>query len=125
MELTSRIKSVEPIGKWSNGQRDFNKFRVSFANGDILSFLAVNDFKGNVGDDLTYEKNPQYGTGKIVRDENRKSYSNNSKTDDTQTYIIRQSMLKAAIDFHADNHGKTEDRIIETAKYFVNYVING
>lgn len=128
MQLTSRITQVEPIGTWSNGQRDFNKYRVSFANGDILSFLAVNDFKANVGDDLTYEKNPQYGTGKIVRDDNRKQYSNqsnNSKADDTQMYIIRQSMIKAAIDFHADNHGKTEDRVLETAKYFVNYVING
>ena len=127
MELTSKITGVEPMGTWSNGQRTFNKFRVSFANGDILSFLAVNDFKGQVGQDLTYEKNPQHGTGKIKR-ENNQSYNNNysapKKSEDTQTYIIRQSMIKAAIDFHS---GQPADlnTIKNTARELINFVHNG
>lgn len=126
MQLTGRITQVEPVGTWSNGQRTFNKFRVSFANGDILSFLAVNDFKHGVGDNITYEKNPQHGTGKLVRDQNFQQSSQNGKSkDDTQTYIIRQSMIKAAIDYHANNHGKSENQILETARNFVNFVTNG
>ena len=149
MQLTSKITQVEPIGTWSNGQRTFNKFRVSFANGDTLSFLAVKEFKGNVGENLTYKKNTQYNTGQIVRDDSyEKSYNNTSKPADTQlqivrdepykkTYektskpadtqlqIVRQSMLKAAVDYHQDNRSKTEYEVIETARNFVNFIING
>ena len=126
MQLTGRITQVEPAGTWSNGQRTFNKFRVSFANGDILSFLAVNDFRHGVGEDITYIKNPQHGTGKLVREQNFNQSSQNAKPkEDTQTYIIRQSMIKAAIDFHANNHGKTESQVIETARNFVNFINNG
>jgi len=130
MELTSRITSVEPTGTWSNGQKTFNKFRVCFANGDNLNFLAVNEFLGQVGQDLTYTKNEAQGTGKIYRDNNfRPNYQQPAqapkKSEDTQTYIIRQSMIKAAIDYHASNHGKSEGQVIETARNFVNFVING
>lgn len=128
MELTSRITSVEPTGTWSNGQKTFNKFRVCFANGDNLNFLAVNEFKGQVGQNLTYTKNEAQGTGKIYRDNNfRPNYqpTQPKKSEDTQTYIIRQSMIKAAIDYHASNHGKSEGQVIETARNFVNFVING
>ena len=130
MELTSRITSVEPTGTWSNGQKTFNKFRVCFANGDNLNFLAVNEFLGQVGQDLTYTKNEAQGTGKIYRDNNfRPNYQQPAqspkKSEDTQTYIIRQSMIKAAIYYHASNHGKSEGQVIETARNFVNFVING
>lgn len=126
MQLTSRITGIEPGGNWSNGQRTFNKFKVSFANGDVLNFLAVNDFKAQVGQDLTYEKNEQYMSGKIVRDQQQPQQQNYSKSkEDTQVYIIRQSMIKAAIDFHANNHAKTENQVIETARSFVNFVNNG
>lgn len=127
MQLTGRITQVEPAGTWSNGQRTFNKFRVSFANGDILSFLAVNDFRHGVGEDITYIKNPQHGTGKLVREQNfnQQNTSKPQGKEDTQTYIIRQSMIKAAIDFHAHNHGKTESQVIETARNFVNFINNG
>lgn len=132
MELTSRITSVEPTGTWSNGQKTFNKFRVCFANGDNLNFLAVNEFKGQVGQDLAYTKNEAQGTGKIFRENNfrpnnqpaQNNYAAKPK-EDTQTYIIRQSMIKAAIDYHASNHGKTESQIIDTARLFVNFVNNG
>ena len=126
MQLTSKITQVEPIGTWSNGQRTFNKFRVSFANGDTLSFLAVKEFKGNVGENLTYKKNTQYNTGQIVRDDSyEKSYNNTSKPADTQLQIVRQSMLKAAVDYHQDNRSKTEYEVIETARNFVNFITNG
>jgi hypothetical protein len=126
MQLTSKITQVEPIGTWSNGQRTFNKFRVSFANGDTLSFLAVKDFKANVGENLTYEKNPQYNTGKIVRDDNyEKPYEKPAQPADTQIQIVRQSMLKAAVEYHDGNRSKTEYEVIETARNFVNFITNG
>ncbi len=134
MQLTSRITTIIPNGEWSNGQRTFNKYRVTFANGDNLSFLAVGDFKGEVGENLTYKKNESNQTGKIIREnsyQNQGSYSapqsSGSKKEDTQTYIIRQSMIKAAIDYHAlQAHGhSSEEDIIRTARNFVTFINNG
>ena len=134
MQLTSRITTITPNGEWSNGQRTFNKYRVTFANGDNLSFLAIGDFKGQVGDNLTYQKNENNQTGKIIREnsyQNQGSYSapknTGAKKEDTQTYIIRQSMIKAAIDYHAlQAHGhSSEEDIIRTARNFVTFINNG
>lgn len=127
MELTSRITSIEPAGTWSNGQRTFNKFRVCFANGDNLNFLAVDKFKYATGENVTYIKNAEQNTGKIKRDFIPKEVTREVVKDkaDTQTYIIRQSSLKSAIDYHASNPGKTESQVIETARNFVNFVNNG
>lgn len=134
MQLTSRITTIAPNGEWSNGQRTFNKYRVTFANGDNLSFLAVGDFKGEVGENLTYKKNESNQTGKIIREnnyQNQGSYSapqsTGGKKEDTQTYIIRQSMIKAAIDYHAlQSHGhSSEEDIIRTARNFVTFINNG
>ena len=129
MQLTSRITSITPNGEWSNGQRTFNKYRVTFANGDNLSFLAVGDFKGQVGDNLTYQKNESNQTGKVVREnnyQNQGSYSapkSSGSKEDTQTYIIRQSMIKAAIDYHGlQPHGhSSEEDIIRTSRKFVTF----
>ena len=128
-QLTSRITHVEPDGVWSNGQKEFNKYRVSFSNGDALGFLAVGNFKGQVGQDLTYEKNEQYNTGKIIRENNfqpntQTSRPTQSTKEDVQTYIIRQSMLKASVDFHAGKN-VSEESIISTARNFINFVNNG
>lgn len=134
MQLTSRITSITPNGEWSNGQRTFNKYRITFANGDNLSFLAVGDFKGQVGENLTYQKNESNQTGKVVREnnfQNQGSYSapanTGSKKEDTQTYIIRQSMIKAAIDYHAlqKNGHTSENDVINTARNFVTFINNG
>lgn len=134
MQLTSRITTITPNGEWSNGQRTFNKYRVTFANGDNLSFLAIGDFKGQVGENLTYQKNENNQTGKVIREnsyQNQGSYSapknTGAKKEDTQTYIIRQSMIKAAIDYHsiqAHGHSSEED-IIRTARNFVTFINNG
>lgn len=133
MQLTSRITNITPNGEWSNGQRTFNKYRVTFANGDNLNFLAIGDFKGQVGENLTYQKNEAHQTGKVVRENNfqQQNYSSSQNTqvkkEDTQTYIIRQSMIKAAIDFHAlQAHGHaSEQDVIATARNFVNFINNG
>jgi len=122
-KLTGKIEAIEPMGEIQSKYGTLNKYRVTFESGDIVSFNAKGDFKKNIGDEVTYEKDIKYGNGKLVYEKPQQFQP--KKTEDTQTYIIRQSMLKAAIDFHADNRGRTEHQILETAKYFVNYVING
>lgn len=122
--LTGRITSIEPNGTWSNGQATFNKFRVGFANGDILSFLAREEFKKNVGDNITYEKNPAQGTGKLIYEKPNfdKPFEKPAQKTDVQEKIVRQSMLKAAVDFHATNPAKTEQSVLNTAQLFINFI---
>jgi hypothetical protein len=129
--MTGRITAIEPTGTWNNGQRTFNKYRVSFANGDSLGFLAVGEFKNSIGESISYEKNESNQTGKVIRENFQQggapSQSTTSKKEDTQTYIIRQSMIKAAVDFHALNAHSipSENDVINTARNFVTYINNG
>lgn len=120
--MQSKITHIEPKGTWNNGQRTFNKFQVSFANGDSLGFLATGEFKKNVGDVVTYEKNDQYQTGKLVYEQPQQT---NHVKEDVQRYIIRQSSLNRATDLYSRGGNWDEQQIIETARIFENYVLNG
>ena len=120
--MQSKITYVEPKGTWNNGQRTFNKYQVSFANGDSLSFLAVGEFKKKVGDVISYEKNEQHQTGKLVYEQPQ---AQASPKDDVQKYIIRQSSLNRATDLFSGSGTWDEEQIIETARIFENYVYNG
>lgn len=123
MNLTSKITHIEPKGVWSNGQNTFEKYQVSMANGDSLQFLAKGEFKKSVGQDITYEKNEKYNTGKIIREQQSFTPQTQQK-EDVQTYIIRQSMLKAAVDYHAGFQTDIED-VLTTARQFITFVNNG
>ena len=120
---TSKITHIEPKGVWSNGQNTFQKYQVTMANGESLQFLAKGEFKRSVGQDITYEKNEKYGTGKLVREEQTFTPAPQQK-EDVQTYIIRQSMLKAAVDYHAGYQTSIDD-VLQTARQFITFVHNG
>lgn len=111
---TSKVKFVMPKGEREVNGRQFNQYYVGMENGDKKYFLAVGEFKKKVGEDIEYELKGEY-QAKLLQAK---------QTDNVQIYIIRQSMLKAAIDFHAKND-VDEDTVIETARLFVNYVNQG
>lgn len=130
MQLKSKIQYIEPNGTYQNGSGSFNKFRVSFANGDTLGFLSKGDFKGKVGDEITYEKNEQYNTGKIVYEKpafTPKPQGNYAgKSDDVQKYIIRQSSAASAANFYSRVAGDIDTQeIITLAREIENFVYNG
>lgn len=133
---TGRITTIQPLGSEEFNGRMFNKFRVGLDDGDQEQrwiFSAVGDFKFNIGDTIPYKTK---GGGRASVDYEKlkqatqpaapiNNYSRSAKSDDTQTYIIRQSSLKAAVDYHANSHTKSEYDVIETARKFVNFVNNG
>ena len=125
--MQSKITHIEPKGTWNNGQRTFNKYQVSFANGDSLGFLAVGEFKKKAGDVVKYEKNEQNQTGKLIYDSpmQQANERGNIPKDDVQKYIIRQSSLNRATDLYSRGGNWDEQQIIETARIFENYVYNG
>lgn len=131
--LTGSVRSIESLGKVNGKYGEMDRYRVTITTPDnaldVLTFNAKGEFKRRVGDTIVYKKDARNGYGQVVYEKpevpQQQGYSQPQAKQDTQTYIIRQSMLKAAIDYHADNRSKTEHQIIETAKYFVNYVTNG
>ena len=122
--LTSKITHIEPKGVWNNGTTTFQKYQVSMANGDSPTFLAKGEFKKSVGQDITYEKNEKYNTAKMIQDKPTYVAPTQSNKEDVQTYIIRQSMLKAAVDYHAGYQTSIDD-VLQTARQFITFVHNG
>jgi len=130
--MQSKITHIEPRGTHDNGTRTFQKYQVSFANGDSLSFLAVGQFKFNVNDVIHYNKNEMQQTGQVDYENTKPKNTQNStntfqgkKPDSVQISIIRQSSLNRATDLYSKGGNWDEQTIIETARIFENYVHNG
>lgn len=111
---TSKVTRVTPKPDREVKGRMMKNYYVCMENGDKKYFLAVGEFKKKVGDVIHYQLEGDF----------RASLQLPEKKDDTQTFIIRQSMLKAAVDYHAKNE-VVEIIVIETARQFENYIING
>lgn len=121
---TSTVKTVEPRGTYSNGHQQFNKFQVSFENGDILNFLAKGEFKKGVGELCDYEiTNEQYSSAKVVYPKpEAKTQTNYTPSKSKDQLIIRQSMTKAAVDFHAQRGASTIQNVISDAQLLINFI---
>lgn len=111
---TSRVTFVTPKPDREVKGRMMKNYYVGMENGDKKYFLATGEFKKKVGDVIHYQLEGDF----------RASLQLPEKKDDKQTYIIRQSMLKAAVDYHAKNQ-VDEEIVIETARQFENYVNQG
>ena len=118
---TSKITHIESKGTWSNGQKTFNRYQVSFANGDSPIFLATGEFKKSVGDEATYNiKDEKYNTAKLVYQQQAPGPGGQSK--DQQ--IIRQTVIKAAAEFNSQRQVGPE-QVIHDAQLFLNWISNG
>ena len=119
--MQSRITQIEPKGTYTNASGTFNKYQVYLANGQNYQFLAKGEFKKNVGDDIDFEvTNEQYKTAKLVYSQPQPYKASASK--DQQ--IIRQSMVKAAADFHASRPQSDIHTVIADAQLLINFVNN-
>jgi hypothetical protein len=118
--MQSRITQIEPKGTYTNASGTFNKYQIYLANGNNYQFLAKGDFKKNVGDDIDFEvTNEEYKTAKLVY---TKPQTFGSGSKDQQ--IIRQSMVKAAADFHASRPQSDIHTVIADAQLLINFVNN-
>jgi hypothetical protein len=95
--MQSKITQIEPKGTYTNASGTFNKYQVYLANGNNYQFLAKGDFKKQVGQEIDYEvTNEQYNTAKLIYKPIQAA-----PTANREQIIVRQSMVKAAADFHA------------------------
>ncbi|QDP57719.1 MAG: hypothetical protein Unbinned6486contig1001_34 [Prokaryotic dsDNA virus sp.] len=126
----SKVMSIQPNGTWEGAYGVMYKFEIVFQNGDVgeYSSKSKDQNKFEQGQETEYEF---YG-GKFpkIKPHYQKPQGNFSgnksfgKSDDVQVKIVRQSMLKASVDFHAINPGlkPTEIDIMKTAERFVSFV---
>ena len=114
----SKLTNIQANGNW----KDFYKFDLEFEDGTTGTiFKKSENHKLEVGKEYEYSKNEK-GSIKIIPEGGgfTPNYTNN---DDRQKYIIRQSMLKAAVDFHSGT-SSTTSTIIGTAEEFEEWVLN-
>ncbi|QDP47375.1 MAG: hypothetical protein GOVbin2950_7 [Prokaryotic dsDNA virus sp.] len=114
--MKGKIKYIQERGEWSNNQGTFNKYQVSFDDGKSYQFLAKGSFKKGIGDFVEYEvTNEKYGTAKLI-------YTQPAVAPNKDQLIIRQSMVKAACDFHANRLSSTIDVVLQDAEKLINFI---
>ena len=125
---TSKITHIENKGTWSNGTKTFNRFQVNFANGDDPIFLATGEFKKAIGDEEEYQiKDTKYNTAKLVYTaptpgaEAPAPKSFNAGNGREQI-IVRQSMVKASADFHAQRGQSGIEEVIRDAQLLIDFI---
>lgn len=119
--MQSKITQIEPKGTYTNASGTFNKYQVYLANGNNYQFLAKGDFKKQVGQEIDYEvTNEQYNTAKLIYKPIQAA-----PTANREQIIVRQSMVKAAADFHASRPNADIQTVIADAQLLINFVNNG
>jgi len=111
----SIVKSIQPNGTWEGKYGLMYKFEIGFENGDKINIGKKKEQK--VGWELTYEITEQgqqeYNKAKAVAPESFNKSNNytpsNSSNDDRQLLIVKQSSIKAAVEF--DNQCTIEDML--------------
>ena len=113
----SKLTNIQANGTW----KEFYKFDLEFEDGITGTiFKKSEDHKLEIGKEYEYSRNDK-GSIKIFP-QGSSFTTNYTNNDDRQKYIIRQSMLKAAVDFHSGT-SSTTSTIINTAEEFEAWVL--
>tara|TARA_R110001606_G_scaffold188368_1_gene336095 strand:- start:362 stop:742 length:381 start_codon:yes stop_codon:yes gene_type:complete len=122
---TGRITNVEPNGTFESYGSTLTRNKVTMATGDTYTFNSKGAFKKNIGDEIEFEvTNEQYGNAKLIYNPNKPAPMAAppvQKTNDVQKFIIRQSSVASAVNFHKDKPS-SEDEVLEFAERIVNYI---
>ena len=113
----SKVVNVQGSGMF----KELYVFEVELDNGDVgRIYRKSNDSKLTNGQDISYTINDK-GSIKIVTDyQKNQSQSSPQKSDDVQKLIVKQSTLKAAVDY--DNKCSPED-VLKNAQMFYDWVM--
>lgn len=121
MNYTSKIVSINKIDSFqTNDGKTMIKYTVTFANGHNPHIYALGEFKHQVGDEVTYDLDQAKNKAKIAKQAYtapKATYTNKDQI------IIRQTVIKAAAEFHANSNSTAND-VIKTAETFLNWINN-
>lgn len=131
----AKVVSVSPKGDFSFNGKTFFKFFVSMDNGDSGEYNSVKSDQDKflVGEETEYElTSNQYGNKikPVYSQGGGSSYSGggysksnySSKDDNRQELIVKQTALKAAVDFLKEKQAKSTD-VLKVADSFVEWVM--
>lgn len=131
----SKVMSVQANGTWEGSYGVMFKNEIVFQNGDVGEYSSKNkdQNKFEVGAESEYEyTSGQYPKIKPHYSQSAQGggggfkggFSGGGKSDEVQNKIVRQSMLKASVDFHAINPQlkPSEVDVLKTAERFVTFV---
>ena len=111
----SKVKNVQGSGMF----KELYVFEIELDNGDIGKiYRKSNDSKLTNGQEISYTMNDK-GSIKIVTDYQKNQTQSSPKQDDVQKLIVKQSSLKAAVDY--DNKCTPED-VLKNAQMFYEWV---
>ena len=120
MIYTSKIKTI--VKKSSFTATDgatMHHYVVTFANGDNKNIFTTKPLIYKEGEDATYELvDQEKNKAKFVDNKPQTTYTNKDQI------IIRQTVIKAASDFHSGTQS-TADDVVKTAQTFLNWINNG
>jgi len=115
--MTGKIKFIEPRGEYTNASGTFDKYQVTFDDGKAFQFLARGEFKKQIGDTVEYKiTNEEYRTAKL--EYNPQPTQNNNR----EQLIVRQSMVKASCDFHANRPTSDIQTVLADAQLLINFI---
>lgn len=123
----SKVTSVQSNGSWEGKYGVMYKFEIGFENGDVGEYSSKNQEQNKfvIGTNAEYEytdgKFPKVKPVYIKPESFNNSFSNSSNDNpDRQKLIVKQSSLKAAVEF--DNKCSPED-VLKNADMFYNWVM--
>jgi len=123
---TSKVKRVTGNGTWEGNYGMMYKFEVEFFNGDCGEYSSKTEFQTKFveGEEANYEfidgKFPKVKPYYAPPQSNGQPI-NYKKDDNVQQSIIKQSCLKAAVDYSKD-HSPSPEKVCEIAQVFVDWV---
>jgi hypothetical protein len=124
MNYTSRITNINKTDSFNTQDgKTMNKYVVTFANGHNPHIYAVGEFKHQVGDEVTYDLDQAKNKAKIVKQPYATNAAPKANYTNKDQIIIRQTVIKAAAEFHANSNSTAND-VVQTAQTFLNWINN-
>lgn len=124
MNYTSKITNINKTDSFNTQDgKTMNKYIVTFANGHSPHIYKVGDFGFEVGDEVTYDLDQNKNKAKIEKPYKAKAVVPTANYTNKDQMIIRQTVIKAASEFHANSNSTAND-VIQTAQTFLNWINN-
>ena len=125
----SKVTSVQNNGTWEGNFGMMYKFEVAFENGDCGEYSSKSQDQNKFVKDqeMEYEfidgkfpkVKPVYQQNQSFSGSSNKGYK---KDDNVQKMIVKQSSLKAAVDYCSGGNCSTSD-VLKVAQEFVDWVM--
>ena len=122
-----KVTQVQSNGSWEGNYGIMYKFEVTFENGDCGEYSSKSEqqTKFKEGEEVEYEftggKFPKVKPFYAPPQSNGQSF-NYKKDDNVQYLIVRQSSLKAAIDYCKGSNCSPKE-VCESAQLFVDWIM--